>query len=117
MALTKNKLNKFREIFEKQKTELLAQESPRQIEIDGGDELDVVQANLVAEMAERLSLRDKVKLVKVNNALKKINDGLFGICEECEEPIEEKRLIAVPDCTSCIFCAERKEKLAKQYRQ
>ena len=42
--------------------------------------------------------------------------GVFGDCEECNEEISEARLKAVPDCRLCINCAEREEKIRKQYR-
>ena len=45
-------------------------------------------------------------LRRVDAALKRIDDGEFGICLECEEPISPKRLAAVPWATYCLQCQE-----------
>jgi DnaK suppressor protein len=44
------------------------------------------------------------------NALRKIDDGSYGICEECEEKIPIKRLKAIPDARYCIDCQVEMEK-------
>ena len=56
-------------------------------------------ANLALEL-ETKNLR------RVDAALKRIEDGEFGICLECEEPISPKRLAAVPWATYCLQCQE-----------
>ena len=43
-------------------------------------------------------------------ALKKIDDGVFGVCEICEEPIGKKRLEARPETSLCIKCKEDQER-------
>ncbi len=62
-----------------------------------------------------LRIRDRErKLVnKIKEALERLDDGTFGICEECGEEIGEARLKARPVTTLCINCkmeAEEKEK-------
>ena len=42
--------------------------------------------------------------------LKKIDEGEFGVCESCEEPISPKRLEARPETTLCIRCKEEQER-------
>ena len=42
--------------------------------------------------------------------LKKIDEGEFGMCESCEEPISPKRLEARPETTLCIRCKEEQER-------
>ena len=54
--------------------------------------------------------REKSLLSKLDLALKKIEDGTFGICEICEEPIGKKRLEARPETTLCIKCKEDQER-------
>ena len=49
-------------------------------------------------------------LSKLDLALKKIEDGTFGVCEICEEPIGKKRLEARPETTLCIKCKEDQER-------
>src|SRR6202000_546643 len=79
------------------------------IDVEGGDEVDIVQGNLLKSMLEKLSLRDKETLKKIKEALSKIEEGSFGECESCGESIPEKRLIAIPYSTTCVDCAEQEE--------
>lgn len=74
-----------------------------------GDEVDEVQAKAIAEIADKLSKRQINSLNKINIALKKINDGDFGNCEECGNVIGIKRLEALPGVQFCIECAENQE--------
>ena len=43
---------------------------------------------------------------EVNDALSRLDAGKFGICAGCEEPINPKRLAAIPWASSCIVCQE-----------
>ena len=47
----------------------------------------------------------KLELNLVKSALKRISDGLYGHCIECDEPINPDRLSALPYTTKCIKCA------------
>ncbi len=66
-----------------------------------------------------LRIRDRErKLVnKIDEALLRIEDGSFGICEECGEPIGIKRLEARPVTTLCIDCKTAEENLEKSHGQ
>ncbi len=58
---------------------------------------------------------DRRLLREVMTALRKIEDGSFGTCERCSEPIAEKRLDALPFARYCINCqrlAEEEERMA-----
>jgi RNA polymerase-binding transcription factor len=46
-----------------------------------------------------------VTLADVERALEKLEDGTYGICDSCGEPIGEERLEAIPSATLCISCA------------
>ena len=64
----------------------------------------------------RLRGREQKLLKKIDEALKRIEDGTFGICEVCGEKIGVKRLQARPVTTLCIDCKtvqEEEEKLRK----
>jgi len=50
------------------------------------------------------------KCSEVNQALARLDAGEYGLCSECEEPIAEARLKALPYATLCIQCAEEAEK-------
>lgn len=51
----------------------------------------------------------KLRVSKLNQALKRVNDDEYGECLECEEKISEKRLRTIPESTLCIKCASRIE--------
>jgi RNA polymerase-binding transcription factor len=61
--------------------------------------------NLMRLGAHRKALHD------IDESLRKIKEGTYGICEECGEQISEKRLSVIPTATLCINCQETKEQL------
>jgi len=86
----------------------------RLIHIDvEGDEFDKIQGNLLVEMNNQFHNRNNEKLSKIENILKQIKDGIYGICEDCSEHIPEKRLIINPYTLICVDCAEEREKEEK----
>lgn len=48
----------------------------------------------------------RAELVQIKNALKRMEDGEYGICQECGETIPLKRLEAVPFTSYCVDCME-----------
>lgn len=79
------------------------------------DEIDQASSEYAQSMAFRLRDREKFLLKKVEKALARVEDGSFGVCERCEEPISMKRLQARPVTTLCIRCKEEQEKKEKSY--
>ena len=75
------------------------------------------RATLESEFALELRTRDRErKLIrKIEEALKRIEDGTYGYCLETGEPIGIKRLEARPVTTLCIEAQERRERREKQY--
>ncbi|MEK7827009.1 MAG: TraR/DksA C4-type zinc finger protein [Thermodesulfobacteriota bacterium] len=49
----------------------------------------------------------------LGKALKRMDDGVFGVCDVCTGPISEKRLMARPVTTLCINCKMKQEKMEK----
>ena len=74
------------------------------------------RANLETDRNFLLRIRDRErKLIgKIKEALARIDDGTFGICEECAEDISEERLKARPMTTLCIDCKTKAEEEEKQ---
>ena len=65
---------------------------------------------------EMKAINRQIKLIsKINQAIKKIENGTYGFCEETGEPIGIKRLIARPIATLCISAQEKHEKDEKVY--
>jgi DnaK suppressor protein len=77
------------------------------------DALDEVQYATGRELAIRSLDRDSNLLRNVRAALRRIEEGSFGVCLHCEEDISPKRLEAVPSTAFCIVCQEVADR--KQY--
>lgn len=110
--VTKSDLEKFKRILEGQLKglqhdfgrELQGMDSPVLADIND-------QATLESERSFELRIKDRErKLIgKVLEALKKIGDGTYGVCESCAEPIGVKRLQARPVTSYCINCKSEME--------
>ena len=61
----------------------------------------------------RVKDRERKLITKINEALKRIDDGVYGICELCGEDISVKRLEARPVTTCCIECKKEEEEQEK----
>ena len=84
--------------------------------VDNISSPDVVdQASSYTEKnVEMRTVNRQIKLVsKIDAALKRLNDGTYGFCEETGEPIGLKRLIARPIATLCIAAQEKHEREEK----
>ena len=57
--------------------------------------------------------RERKLIIKIEQALQRVDDGLYGYCEDTGEPIGIKRLEARPIATLCIEAQERHERLEK----
>ena len=85
---------------------------------DNSTSADMVdQASSYTEKnVEMRAINRQIKLIsKIDQALKKIKDGTYGYCEETNEPIGIKRLMARPIATLCIAAQEKHEKEEKVY--
>ena len=85
---------------------------------DNSTSADIVdQASSYTEKnVEMRAINRQIKLItKIDSALKKIQDGTYGFCEETAGPIGLKRLMARPVATLCISAQEKHEKEEKVY--
>ncbi len=73
------------------------------------DAADIVTSELSRETVYKLSQVDRETLFLIDIALKKIESGTYGVCEECGAPIGEKRLEAIPWVRLCIECSQNEE--------
>ena len=73
------------------------------------DLLDQAFAESDTSFAFRIKEREGRLIQKIEEALELIEEGTFGICEECGEEISEGRLMARPVTTLCIQCKRRME--------
>ena len=77
------------------------------------DPLDRASIEAERELAIHMLERDKKLMRKIRNALRKIESGTYGICEECGEDIDVNRLKLRPVTELCITCKRRQEKMEK----
>jgi DnaK suppressor protein len=113
--MNKERLKKFKRIFDAQRKALLFNDKivREDFNVNGDDRLDELdQATTDVEQSMRMRLRNRelLYLKKVDEALKRIEEGTFGECSECGEDIEVRRLEARPTATHCVGCKEDQEK-------
>jgi DnaK suppressor protein len=67
------------------------------------------------ELERRLTLEKSIReqLASVEHALKKFEEGTYGLCDNCGRPIPPERLEALPQATLCLDCKARQAKDAK----
>ncbi len=75
-----------------------------------GDDADNASAMEMENLMNALSGMEVARLRQIEDALRRIEEGTYGYCKECGEPIEEGRLLAKPFATLCISCKEAEER-------
>ena len=109
-------VNKIREKLLQNRAELMKiLQSSQAIERDVGElsfsnEIDLASSLEGREMMFHLSSRDRNEMKMIEDALFKIDRGLYGICESCAKKISMKRLQILPLSTLCIECQESLER-------
>ena len=77
------------------------------------DEVDVIQVNEDREMsfATRSLLVERAN--RLAEALERLRDGDYGVCQECDEAIAPARLKAMPEVMTCVRCQDRLERMTR----
>jgi len=96
---------------ELESTASTANESAAVVELDQSkvgrlSRMDAMQAQA---MAKASGLRREAMLRNIELALQRLDSGEYGICRDCEEPINPKRLEFDPTALRCIDCASKSE--------
>ncbi len=73
------------------------------------DVLDEASANTETSKTLRFRNREIFYLKKINQALERIEQGTYGLCEDCNGEISYERLLARPTAELCIACKEEAE--------
>jgi YteA family regulatory protein len=121
--LDQERIAHYRQLLERQKRETLKSISTfKEAEEIGGlkdtlQELSMYDnhpADIGTETFERskdIGFRDlaQQQLKKINDALERMAEGKYGICEECGKEISEKRLEAMPETTLCCECRRKQD--------
>lgn len=122
--LSRKELSEFRRLLEDERVRLLEEleameehtpEVEDQVGMDIGGGYDEDLADVASSTFERekgLALESSVQqmLAQVEEALGRIEDGTYGICQRCGDPIDIARLRVLPFATLCIRCKELEEK-------
>lgn len=80
----------------------------------GGDIADQTVKVLAEEEFLRMSNRLRLHLQEIEYALARIESGIYGLCEETEEPIEQDRLLAIPWARLSLEGAELRDSISRQ---
>lgn len=78
-------------------------------DITRGDSLDIASSARDREITFMLKSRELDELRAVEDAIERIDRDDYGICASCEDPIEIKRLEAIPWARFCRSCQEEME--------
>ncbi len=104
----------------REELQLEAAETLTSLQETGAAEPDIAdRATVEANRALELRTRDRArKLIgKIDEALQRIEDGTYGLCEETHEPIAISRLEARPIATLSVEAQERHERMEKTHRE
>lgn len=117
--MRKRELNSFRKLLTRRLEELLLEaektrNTVKATEEASSDPMDQASDNVNRDFLLRLRERESKLIVKIKEALERIEDGTFSICEECGGQISVKRLRARPMATLCIECKHEQEALEKR---
>lgn len=105
-----------RDILENMKTKIINEISEKLKEREDlniaeiGDLYDITSWDRDKDLLHIIGEREREKLLKIEEALQKIKEGTYGICEECGNFIGEGRLRVMPFATLCVDCKNRREK-------
>ena len=115
-------LAKFRDMLLEMKEDLL-QEIAENVKMETGhlqeaiaDMYDLADDERERQFSILLCDRDREKLLQIDDALERIENGAYGICEECGRRISEKRLHVMPFARYCVPCKDSIEKNEKYLR-
>jgi len=117
--MTPDQLEYFRDLFTQRIEGLLGEAGKTVSEMTGGTESFPDVTDRASQESDRnfeLRIRDRERKLakKLREALQRIDEGTFGICEVCGKNISEKRLMARPITTLCIACKTKQEEQEKQ---
>lgn len=122
--LTKKQLGEFKKLVLKKKEEILddikhiSDDTLKKSQKEASGDIsgytyhmaDVATDSYDREFSLGLASSERQFIYELDDALKRIEEGVFGICEGCKALIAKNRLKAVPHARLCVKCQEKKEK-------
>ncbi len=118
-CLTKKQLLELRSLLEKAKQDVLSDirkglEEDVKSKKEIGDVGDMSVDDMIKTFSMKVRDREVKYLKKIEKALKKIDDGTYGICEKCGKCISFERLKLRPVAELCIKCKLEQEKMERK---
>ena len=77
------------------------------------DPSDMASGGMESDLSLGLMANEAARLEKIDEAIKRIDEGSYGICVECEKPIPKKRLEFLPFALRCLECEGNRERRAR----
>ena len=127
MSMSKQQLKEFRDLLMQERTRCvgeirsIAQNASKNPREASGDlsAYTVHMADMSADTYERelamnIASSEQEVLYQIDDALKRIDEGTYGVCQQCSKPIVMSRLRAVPYTSMCIECQRSKEHKSKK---
>ena len=122
--LSKKELNEFKRLVLKKKDEILADikhisdDTLRKSQKEASGDIsgytyhmaDVATDNYDREFSLGIASNERKFIYELDDALKRIEEGIFGACEDCKGLIAKNRLKVVPHARLCVKCQEKREK-------
>ncbi len=116
IVIAEDQNNKFRKIIEDEIKHLLSE-----IELLKERAKPVAPDNAIGRLSRMEAINEKsvceanlssakLRVEKLQQAIKRLENDDFGICAICEEPIPERRLELIPESTVCVRCLERRDR-------
>ncbi len=78
------------------------------------DAVDIATSKITQDMLRMMSDKSQQTLLKIDAALRRIEEGSFGICVTCKSEISIPRLETLPHAIECMDCKKKKENDAKK---
>jgi DnaK suppressor protein len=112
MSFSKRDIEELKQLLLQQRNYILQAQQDLTIEEHQNhpDDIDMSVQASEKTMAMRLKSRETLYLKKIKESLEEIENGTYGICQECEESISKQRLLARPTARECVECKEILEK-------
>ena len=127
MSMSKQQLKEFRDLLMQERARCvgeirsIAQNASKNPREASGDlsAYTVHMADMSADTYERelamnIASSEQEVLYQIDDALKRIDEGTYGVCQQCGKPIVMSRLRAVPYTSMCIECQRSKEQKSKK---
>ena len=109
--MTHTDIARFRSLLLDKQAELLSKSRQREDIwiVPSNEQIETVQLAGEREFAVLALERESKTMMQIGDALRRIDNGEFGVCVDCEEAISAKRLAALPWAVCCLGCQELRD--------